>query len=255
MNYAHWSAHFGANKNDRREPDWSALPTETPPHVRRLLQRCLQKERRRRMRDCGDVTLELDESVSETPAAAPFVRWRLRLAIAGAAGIALGAVATFVGGTMWTPGPANGSSKPGRCAFIASGERLDVAGRLSIAVSRDGRRVVYSGNQQLLVRNLDELTPRPIAGTEAVATPTAERGNTGFASQPILSPDGESVAYIQGSQLKRVAIAGGVPAVICSYVGSGATWSDDDSILLATARLSTTMASGVSRPRAARRNG
>ena len=48
--------------------------------------------------------------------------------------------------------------------------------------------------------------------TEAVATPTGERGNTGFAIQPVLSPDGESVAYVQGSQLKRVAVAGGVPA-------------------------------------------
>ncbi len=216
-----------------REPDWSTLPRETPPHVRRILQRCLQKDPRRRMRDCGDVMLELGESVTETSASSSS-SWQLRTAAAGIAGIALGVAAALLGGAMRVPGSAVASLKPGRFAFIETAERLDNQGRLPIAISRDGRHVVYSGNQQLLVRSLDELTPRPIAGTEAVATPTGERGNTGFAVQPILSPDGESVAYMQGSQLKRVAVAGGVPAVICTCAGQyGATWSEDDSILLA----------------------
>ena len=44
-----------------REPDWQALPAETPPAVRRLLRRCLQKEKDRRLRDIGDARLELEE--------------------------------------------------------------------------------------------------------------------------------------------------------------------------------------------------
>ena len=43
-----------------REPDWSALPAGTPAPVRRLLLRCLTKDPKRRLRDIGDVRLEID---------------------------------------------------------------------------------------------------------------------------------------------------------------------------------------------------
>ncbi len=52
-----------------REPDWSRLPLSTPPHVVRLLQRCLRKDVKRRLRDIGDARVEFDEP----PAAAPTV--------------------------------------------------------------------------------------------------------------------------------------------------------------------------------------
>jgi serine/threonine protein kinase/Tol biopolymer transport system component len=42
------------------EPDWSALPATTPPSVRRLLLRCLEKNVKRRLRDIGDVRIDLD---------------------------------------------------------------------------------------------------------------------------------------------------------------------------------------------------
>jgi Tol biopolymer transport system component len=43
-----------------REPDWSALPAETPVPVRRLLVRCLAKDPRQRLRDIGDARVEID---------------------------------------------------------------------------------------------------------------------------------------------------------------------------------------------------
>ena len=43
-----------------REPDWSALPVATPARIRRLLRRCLVKDPRQRIRDMGDVRIELD---------------------------------------------------------------------------------------------------------------------------------------------------------------------------------------------------
>jgi Tol biopolymer transport system component len=43
-----------------REPDWSALPPATPVSVRRLLLRCLTKDPKKRLRDIGDVRLEID---------------------------------------------------------------------------------------------------------------------------------------------------------------------------------------------------
>ena len=61
----------------RGEPDWTALPAETPPPVRTLLRRCLEKDRARRLADIGDARLEIDDvlagrleyaQVTQTPA-------------------------------------------------------------------------------------------------------------------------------------------------------------------------------------------
>ena len=46
-----------------REPDWSALPAQTPASIRRLLHRCLEKDPKRRLRDIGDARLEIEEAL------------------------------------------------------------------------------------------------------------------------------------------------------------------------------------------------
>ena len=48
-----------------REPDWSALPPATPAPVRRLLRRCLEKDAEARLRDIGDVRLELEDALTD----------------------------------------------------------------------------------------------------------------------------------------------------------------------------------------------
>ena len=53
-----------------RDPDWSRLPATTPPAVHRLLRRCLAKHPKQRMRDIGDVALELD-TLDDAPPAPP----------------------------------------------------------------------------------------------------------------------------------------------------------------------------------------
>ena len=45
-----------------REPDWSVLPAATPARIRQLLVRCLAKDPKQRLRDIGDVRLELDSA-------------------------------------------------------------------------------------------------------------------------------------------------------------------------------------------------
>ena len=45
----------------KSEPDWSALPADTPPSIRRVLRRCLEKDPRRRTHDIADARLDLDE--------------------------------------------------------------------------------------------------------------------------------------------------------------------------------------------------
>ena len=47
-----------------RDPDWSALPPRTPPRVRDLLERCLEKDPARRLRDAGDARIELERALS-----------------------------------------------------------------------------------------------------------------------------------------------------------------------------------------------
>ena len=46
----------------QREPDWTLLPDRTPSALRRLLRRCLEKDRRRRLRDIADASLALEEA-------------------------------------------------------------------------------------------------------------------------------------------------------------------------------------------------
>jgi len=60
-----------------RDPDWSLLPASTPPQVRRLLQRCLAKDPKQRLRDIGEARIEIDavkdesEGLADQATAAP----------------------------------------------------------------------------------------------------------------------------------------------------------------------------------------
>jgi eukaryotic-like serine/threonine-protein kinase len=84
-----------------REPDWLALPATTPSPVRRLLRRCLAKDPKQRLRDIGDVRIEMDGvdegllGVPDVTAAPPApartgTRWRPWIAlVALAAGVGL----------------------------------------------------------------------------------------------------------------------------------------------------------------------
>src|SRR5262249_28139873 len=52
-------------------------------------------------------------------------------------------------------------------------------------------------------------------------------------ANPFFAPDGESIGYFEGDQLKRISIRGGVAIAICPATNlfSGASWSRDDTIL------------------------
>jgi hypothetical protein len=63
----------------RDEPDWRALPAGTPASIRRLLRRCLEKDRRRRLADAADARLDLDEAAAESTAPIPIGIWRILL--------------------------------------------------------------------------------------------------------------------------------------------------------------------------------
>ncbi len=48
----------------QREPDWQALPQNTPENIRILLRRCLEKDPNRRLRDIGYAGIEISETLS-----------------------------------------------------------------------------------------------------------------------------------------------------------------------------------------------
>jgi len=83
-----------------REPDWGALPPTLRPGVVTLLQRCLEKDAKRRLRDVGDARIELDDALNQLvasgarPAPAPSPRWRRlappALALAGLTALIVG---------------------------------------------------------------------------------------------------------------------------------------------------------------------
>ncbi len=57
-----------------RQPDWSKLPPSTPPHVRRVIERCLEKDPKRRARDIAEVVWQLDDDVVAAVAPQPTAR-------------------------------------------------------------------------------------------------------------------------------------------------------------------------------------
>ena len=99
------------------EPDWEALPAETPPRIRDLLERCLQKDPNRRLRDVGDARIEFEEALAEVGrppsrpafAAAPppsVVPSRPRAALVALSALLLfGVVWALVRGRRETPRP------------------------------------------------------------------------------------------------------------------------------------------------------
>ena len=100
-----------------------------------------------------------------------------------------------------------------------------------VTISPDGTRIVYragSGQGQLMVRAIDQLEARPLAGI------------SGYRA-PFISSDSHWVGFFDDAELKKVSITGGPPISLCRFTGAprGASWGPDDTILFATADPST----------------
>ena len=203
----------------KTEPNWSALPPETPPNVRWLLRRCLHKERDRRIRDIGDARLLIDDVLAQPEGEAshghltPASPLRHRLLWPAVVIIA----ATGAAAVGWTWRMSNG---------VAAEIRLDVTAPptdepTSLAISPDGQTValagISDGQSRLWLRSLDGVTARALPGTEN-------------ATSPFWSPDGRSIGFAADNQLKRVELETGSVRVIVDNAFSGA-WNQDGTIL------------------------
>ena len=126
----------------KTEPDWSAVPADTPANVRRVLRRCLEKDPRRRLSAIEDARLELEDTE-----AAPFV-------------VAAPAHARSFSTWLWPAlagGTVDGGGCRGRLALLQRGA-LDRTTRFSVlpppdlnifpdsnvvAISPDGTMIAY----------------------------------------------------------------------------------------------------------------
>jgi len=209
-----------------KEPDWTALPARTPVKICDLLRWCLQKDPHRRLRDIGDARIEIDEP-SESPVTLPRHRYLPWAVAALLLGIAV---------WSWLRPEAEPERAVSRLTVTLPPEQaLTWINDPSVALSPDGRRLVYVGGsgkeRKLYVRLLDQLEARPIPGTEGAMT--------GF-----FSPDGEWVGfYTTAGKLKKVRLDGGLPIALCDAPDpGGASWGSGDSILF-----SPGVVSGLSR--------
>ena len=211
-----------------REPDYNALPATVPPTIRRLLRRCLEKDRHQRLPDIGAARLDIDEvraaPAGDVAAGAPARRGRERAIWAAA----LVATAIAAATAAWYARPA---PPPAEVRFEIPARPMRWANEIDI--SPDGRRVAYaaatdSGDQGLWVRDLNAVQSRFLPGTEAA---------TGDSVSPRWSPDGRSIVFSAGGDLKTVNVDGGTPQTIVKGLGgqmSGATWNRDGVIVFAS---------------------
>ncbi len=217
-----------------REPDWRALPADTPAHLRRLVQRCLEKDRRERLRDIGDALFELSapaagsDAAAPTPARAGIGPLAITLLVAA---LAVGSVATW----LLMRDRATGVAGPATVRFALpppAGLRFSPLSGIEasiVAVSPDGSTVAFIAGRpgeppKIWVRPLGDESARAVPGTEG-------------AWSTFWSPDGRTLGFFAGGQLKRIDLAGGAAVKICDVpvnIGLSGSWGRHGDILFAT---------------------
>jgi len=214
-----------------RDPDWTALPANTPTAIQAVLKRCLEKDCRKRIAHISTALFLLEERAGLESARSPLaVSRRRRLAFAGTLMLLVGAAAA--GTSMWML--ASPASMPVTRFVIPASDAMAPSVQGSdrdLAITPDGTRLVYLRTDQLIVRDFDRLEATTLGSF------VSPRGI-------FLSPDGQWVGFFDGagtSPLKKVAISGG-PAITLTTTDAasrGAAWGEDGTIVYATTLLAT----------------
>jgi eukaryotic-like serine/threonine-protein kinase len=205
----------------KEEPTLEALPRNTPPPIRHLLRRCLEKNLRQRLQHIGEARIVIEAVVSGSAAAEPVAGQRQRL---------FGWVATTVAAVLLVALATLSFIHFRETPPQRSSIRFQIAppgnGTISVfRLSPNGRQLVIvanqSGQNQLWVRSLDSADARPLAGTDG-------------ATYPFWSPDSTQIAFFAQGKLKRIAVTGGPALTICQAPnGRGGAWNRDGVIIFA----------------------
>ncbi len=209
----------------QRDPDWAALPAATPAGLRHVIRRCLVKDPNRRLHDVADARIEIEEeriapSASGPAVATPARTSSTRLVAWAVVSLALIAIGWVARGFMRSPSPSTASVVRFSTPIPGGGV---MPGAVPIALSPDGRRMAIAGGSRgLFVRDFDQPDARLLDGT-------------GGAADPFFSPDGEWLGFFAGGRLKKVALTGGVPVIVCNVPAErGGSWSADGTIVYGT---------------------
>ena len=203
-----------------KEPEWSALPADVPAAIRKVLRRCLEKDRNRRFADIADVRFEIEDALKAGPDATAAVMSapsagrssRRILAIGSLAAAVLIALAFWIGhrrAPLETPAPVARF-----LVSVAPAERLQAApedrdagegrpSRTAMTWSPDGRSIVFSAaegdRQQLYIREHRSArarlhcqerraglchSPRPMGGGSGSGVPAHSRRSRSTAADP-----------------------------------------------------------------------
>jgi serine/threonine protein kinase/Tol biopolymer transport system component len=205
----------------RADPDWTALPVSTPAIVRRLLRRCVERDRKRRLDSAADARLDVEEAVTApgtemATSTVPSRGWiaLVIVVVAGMSALAVPALHHLRESPPITP--------PEMRVEIPTPTTYE---ETSFALSPDGRQIVFvasgDGGSRLWLRALSATEAQPLPGTEG-------------ARFPFWSSDSRSVAFFAENALKRLDLGGAAPQRVApvSYAGGG-TWNADGVIVFA----------------------
>jgi len=208
----------------QQEIDLDELPANTPRKLRRLLNRCLDRDSKSRLRDIGEArlaiqaTIEGDDSVSTEHLDSPAIKGTSGpfLVATLVVGLLLGTLITW----LLRPQPASEVVK-----LEVPTEHLRASRVQHPMISPDGRMVLVPETRGLMVRRLDAMSGRWIPDS------------TG-ARYPCWSPDSQSIAFAMGIEIRKVSVQGGSPTPVAKLpadVGGsgGMVWTTTDHLLVA----------------------
>ena len=208
----------------RADPPWDDLPNDTPPAVIRLLERCLERDPRRRLRDIGEARIRLerwrdDPTTLHASASIPvavdsdrksWIPWT----------VAVLGVLLAVGSWLVRP-----SAQPPEAPKLEVALQLDGLDPMtpnigpSIQISPDGQWLSYFASTQIHLQHLSTRRTRAL-------------GDLAYASSMAFSPDSRWLAFQSDGRIWRAAVEGGAPIEVCTVDDPrGIAWVDDQTLV------------------------